>query len=468
MLSTISKIPGTPDHMVAKKIAIIGGGFSGALMAINLVRNGGPKAILIERKPVAGRGLAYSTSHEAHLLNVRASNMSAFPDQPDHFVAWLSSQGTPASDAFVPRALYGQYLSDLLAEAKQAAPERLEICHDEAIDIALASNKDPHEVTIQLKSGTRVNANTAILALGNLPPLTPEGLDPAELGHHYIADPWSADLTQRLGDDDDLLVIGTGLTMVDVVLLLDEYGFKGRITAISRRGLVPRVHGASTTDLPPLAERPKGEITAMLRMVRARSDLIGWRAAIDELRPFTQAIWQAASETQKLRFLRHLRPWWDVHRHRLAPVVAERIEALRGAGRLRVIAGRTQSFRLQQDHVEVSWLPRGSGETKHGTFARVINCTGPQSDPTRTHDQLVLSLVANGLAQADALGLGLAVDSQGHLLSKGDKKNTALLSLGPMTRGTFWEITAVPDIRKQVWDIARRLSNAHWVGGEGL
>lgn len=448
-----------------KRAVIIGGGFSGTLMAVNLVRYEGPRAVLIERNIEVGKGLAYSTAHDAHLLNVRASNMSAFPDQPEHFVRWLSERGWPASNAFVPRALYGEYLSDLLERARRAAPDRVRIVRDEAIGIT-SSAHGPDRIRVKLRSGETVSADTAILALGNLPPLPPDGLDPEKLGECYLADPWSPDLICGQSDDD-ILVIGTGLTMVDVALLLEEHGFSGRLTAISRRGLIPRVHGEGGPHAKRLMERPRGEVSELLRSVRARAETVGWQNAIDELRPFTQAMWLAASEQQKKRFLRHLRPWWDVHRHRLAPVVAERLQHLRASGRLQVIAGLPKLFRPRGDKVEVHWLTRGSTQTGSGMFSRVINCTGPQSDLTRSNDPLLRDLVAKGLARPDQLGLGLAVNEEGRLLDSREQPSR-LYALGPMTRGTFWEITAVPDIRKQVWEIARRLSNAHWVEGTGL
>lgn len=444
------------------RAVIIGGGFSGALMAINLVRHNGPDAVLIERDPRFGRGLAYSTAHAGHLLNVRAANMSALPDEPDHFVRWLACRGHADGSAFVPRAVYGEYLAELLDLARRDAPGRLELVQDEAVGIERGS-----EVQVNLASGRAIRADIAILAQGNLPPLLPHGLDPVTIGDSYIGDPWSPRLTRDLGADDEVLVIGTGLTMVDVALLLDAHGFRGRITALSRRGLLPRPHTEASVKHAPLAERPRGEVTDLLRFVRARAEIVGWHSAIDELRPHTQSMWLAADDAQRRRFLRHLRPWWDVHRHRLAPDVNDSIETLRRAGRLVIECGRTTRFSREGDGVKAEWLPRGSTKPRAKYFARVINCTGPQSNLLHTHDPLLLDLIAKGLAKPDRLGLGLAVDGEGRLLDEASK-HIGIYALGPMTRGMSWEITSVPDIRRQVWDMARRLSNAHWVEGEGL
>lgn len=443
-------------------VAIIGAGFSGTLQAINLLRHHGPRAVLIERRADIGRGVAYSTPHPGHLLNVRAGNMSAYPDEPDHFVDWLAKREHSDGNAFVPRTLYGEYLTELLETAQRNAPDRLEIIAGEARGIDLGEGVDIH-----LTDGRTIRAEAAVLALGNLPPVTPDNLDTGQLSSRYIPDPWSHERIEEIGRHEHVLILGTGLTMIDVVLLLDARGFEGQITAMSRRGLSPRPQSSDSIHRAGLSERPAGELSRLLRSVRLRSGEIGWRAAIDELRPFTQNMWLAASTAQKCRFLRHLRPWWDVHRHRLAPQVAERISELRGQGRLQVVAGRPVSYAVNVGGVEVIWRPRGEDDRRRLEVTRIVNCTGPHSDLMQTQEALLNDLVDRGIAAPDALGLGLRVDGLGRLIDAGGE-STRLFALGPMTRGVFWEITAVPDIRVQTWNLARYLSNAHWVGGEGL
>lgn len=447
----------------SRSVVIIGGGFSGTLQAVNLLRHDGPRAILIERRPEVGVGIAYSTAHPGHLLNVRASNMSAFPDEPDHFVRWLAKQGHSGEGPFVPRALYGRYLADLVEAARRRAPDRFELVRGEAVGMELARG-----VEVALADGRTIAADAAVLALGNLPPALPDNLDPQRLGNRYVGDPWSPAASADLDRNDHVLIVGTGLTMVDVVLLLEAHGFRGPITAISRRGLVPRVQAPGGLAGKGLTERPSGEVSSLLRTVRTRACVIGWHAAIDELRPFTQAMWRAATLAQQQRFLRHLRPWWDVHRHRLAPSVARQIEMMRAEGRLRIVAGRTLGFEPRETDIDVVWRPRGTNATKQLSASRIINCTGPQSDLARTGEALLLALMRQRAAASDAHGLGLSVDVQGRLLDANGRSNPWVFALGPLTRGTFWEITAVPDIRLQTWNLARYLSDAHWVGGEGL
>jgi len=451
-------------HMNAiDSVAIIGGGFSGTLQAINLVRHEGPRAILIEQRPHVGRGVAYSAAHPSHLLNVRAGNMSALPDEPDHFLCWLERRGLSHLGAFVPRIVYGEYLAELLDDARRSSGDRLDIVQGEAISLDAGPG-----ISVRLRDGRRVGADAAVLALGNLPPAVPEGFDPADVGPgNYIADPWATDLASGLSDTDHVVILGTGLTMIDVVLLLDAEGFSGTITALSRRGLVPRRHRLES-HTSPLSERRSGELSALLAAVRQRSRAEGWRAAIDELRPHTQSMWLAATADQRKRFLRHLRPWWDAHRHRIAPDVADRIDQIDAAGRLRIVAGRTICSVSTETGISIDYLPRGGTAPQRLFATRIVNCRGPRTDLARTPHPLLRDLAGRGLVRADPLGLGLAVDRQTRLLDARGHTHPNLFALGPMTRGTFWEITAVPDIRVQTWALARQLSNAHWVAWQGL
>ncbi|MBI0473860.1 FAD-dependent oxidoreductase [Sphingomonas sp. MA1305] len=448
-----------------RHVAIVGAGFSGTLQAINLLRHDGPRATLIERAPVAGLGVAYGAAQPSHLLNVRAGNMSAFPDDPDHFVRWLGGRGmVDAAGTFVPRVTYGAYLRDLLEEARARAGDRLTVVQNDVADIVAADEG----ASVMLADGERIAADAAVLAVGNLPPHDPPGLDPATLSTRYRNDPWAPGLSDGLSDADTVLVIGTGLTMVDVALTLDAQGFGGRIVAVSRRGLLPREHAPPAPNPDRLRERPATVASALVAMVRDRGERIGWRQAVDELRPFTQGMWANASGAERARFLRHLRPWWDVHRHRIAPPVAARLAAMIADGRLHLVAGKTAGFVERPDGVAVTWRPRGSDATEIIVAQRIVNCTGPQGDLARTTEPLLRRLADRGTIRADAARLGIDVDAEARTIAADGAANDWLYALGPMTRGAFWEIVAVPDIRTQTWAVARKLSNAHWVGGEGL
>lgn len=444
-------------------VAIVGGGFSGTLLAVNLLRHDGPRATLIERRRHTARGVAYSAAHPDHLLNVRAENMSALPDDPEHFVRWLEEH-RPGVGGFVPRLVYGDYLDDLLAETMRTSPGRLEVRCAEVEDVALGARG----VTLSLAGGDTLAADSAVLAPGNLPPHTPAGIDPAALPvGSYVTDPWHGDILSGLGPDDRLLVLGTGLTMVDIALLADARGFEGRVVALSRHGLVPRAH-ARGVPATTRSERPAPTASAMIAALRERAAHVDWRAAVDELRPYTQGLWRAMEVAERKRFLRHLRPWWDVHRHRLAPSVAKKIEAMRDSGKLTILAGKVTGAEPDGDGIRLSYRPRHADVPETLSVRRIVNGTGPQGDLTATHEPLLANLRDRGLLRADPLRIGIDVDQEARAIAADGTSSDRLTVIGPMTRGAFWEIVAVPDIRRQAWSVARRLSNAQWVEGEGL
>jgi uncharacterized NAD(P)/FAD-binding protein YdhS len=447
-----------------RRLAIVGGGFSGSLLAINLLRHGGPRAILVERASLAGRGLAYATEHDCHLLNVRAANMSAFAEAPDHFVRWLVDRGLGGPTDFVPRATYGRYIQDML-EAEQAAhPGRLEIIGDEVMTL-----KRGQEFRLTLASGRAIEADGVVLALGNLPPHPPPGLDPAQLpADVYVEDPWRTDIVGGLRTDDKVLLLGTGLTAIDVAVLLQEQGFSGGTFAVSRRGLLPRAHADGIGSPPPLAVPPEPRILAILRQLRSDSSRMNWRHAVDRLRPHSQLLWARLPPPERARFLRHARPWWDVHRHRLAPQVATKVETLIRDGRLETLGARLVSAEAEEaGRVDVRLRGR-DGRLHRLSASRIVNCTGPTGDLRRSREPLLRQLLADGLARPDPLALGLDLDHLGRVRDARGRADPDLWAVGPMARAAFWEITAVPDIRSQVAALARRLAGAHWVGGEGL
>ncbi|MEJ7933020.1 FAD/NAD(P)-binding protein [Sphingobium sp. AN558] len=446
------------DHVV-----IVGGGFSGTLLAINLLTHGARRVTLIERSADRlAKGLAFGGAQPDHILNVRAGNMSAFPDRPTHFVDWLAQRKAGGDTSFATRETYGHYLQSLLAVARLEADDRLGIVQDQAVDVEFRAR----DCVLTLASGRRVEGDMVVLAPGNLPPhdLPPfRDLSPPR----YIREPWAQDIAAGLATGDSVLLLGSGLTAVDCAQTLEASGFGGRIIALSRRGLMPRSHEAAAP-FTPCTDRPGGSCAALVRSLRQRADAIGWRNAVDEIRPFTQDIWRGASPAMRERFLRHLRPYWDVHRHRIAPAVAERIARMTASGKLETLAGKVRKAVPAGDGVMVSWRPRGAAVEQQLRVARVINCTGPLSDLSRTIDPLLGRLAKHGLIRPDAHAIGIDVDGQNRAIARDGTAQDRLLVVGPMTRGAHWEIVAVPDIRRQTWSIARALTSAHWVEAEGL
>jgi uncharacterized NAD(P)/FAD-binding protein YdhS len=250
------------------------------------------------------------------------------------------------------------------------------------------------------------------------------------------------------------LIVGTGLTMVDLVLSLDAAGHRGQMVALSRRGLIPRSH-ADFEPAPVSAEEvPHGSVRELWRWLRRRSAEVGWHAAVDSLRPHSHPLWQSLNLDQQHRFLRHARAWWDVHRHRIAPEVARTIARLIGEGRLEIVGGRVISAREEGDGLMIQFRKRGSGLIDEMQFAYAFNCTGPLQAIGRTKDPLLRSLLDAGRVRPDQLGIGLQVDAR-------SRAGEHLWALGPLAKGRYWEIIAVPDIREQAAvvadDIAREL-----------
>jgi uncharacterized NAD(P)/FAD-binding protein YdhS len=428
-------------------VAIVGGGFSGTMLAAELARRGVP-AILIDGSGRIGHGTAYSTSEPAHVLNVRAEGMSAWADDPEHFVRAFEAEGGDRR-GFAERRLFGRYLKQILEEALATGSVDL-------VDAA-AQKAEPDDDgwTLELSNGKRLSVGALVLANGNQ---EPEPLRVAQAaGDRFVNNPWGAEalaaIEQLAGSSDSALLIGTGLTMVDTVLSLDAAGHRGRIVALSRRGLIPRAH----TDFDPssvgLDQVPGGNVLALWRWLRRTGAQASWRAAVDSLRPHSHALWQGLGPDEQRRFLRHARPWWDVHRHRIAPEVAQTLHRLVGEGRLEIVAGRIVGMRAAPEGIEAAIRRRGRGDDTVMRFAYAFNCTGPLGAIERTRDPLLRGLLDEGLIRPDHLGIGLDVDE--HSRASGSRR---LWALGPLTKGRYWEIVAVPDIRVQAAQVAEDIS----------
>jgi uncharacterized NAD(P)/FAD-binding protein YdhS len=431
-------------------VAVVGAGFSGLLTALNLAAiPDGPRVRLIERSRAFGRGAAYSTANPDHLLNVRVANMSAFPDQPDHFITWLAGrEGWSAHGGFVTRGIYGDYLQDLLRQALETTQaNRLLLEQDEVVDIQSTGAG----WRLRLGLGREITAQAVVLAPGVLKPAPPAGGDPELFNSpRYFADPWSAQLEPDTGD---VLLIGAGLTMVDVAIGLAHPG--RRIWAISRRGLLPRTHAPVATR-PPIS-RPQGSPLDLLKRVRWDAGATDWREAIDDLRPHVMGIWRGWSARERAAFLRHLRPWWDVSRHRLSPSVARQISQMIRGRELTARAGEIVRLTPTREAVEVTWRPRGGQTLRRLSVGAVVNCTGFAGDLDQTEDPLLGRLLARGLIRPDLHRLGIDVDDQARPLGRDGAPAAGFYAVGPLTRGAVWEMTSVPDIRVQAAQTARAI-----------
>jgi len=410
----------------------------------------GPRVLLIERGPRFGRGAAYSSANANHLLNVRGANMSALPDAPGHFLEWLGVDQAEGERVFVTRDRYGAYLQSLLREAAGAAAGRLALEHDDAVDVARTSGG----WSVGLAMGRRVKVDAVVLAIGNLAPPAPEGVAEDVLASdRWVADPWAWAQTNAAASGD-VLLIGSGLTAVDVALSIAENAPNAKILALSRHGLAPRAH-APIHAVAARREPPSGSVREVLRQIRNEGP-DDWRAAIDSLRPHVQDLWRSWGLPERKRFLRHVRPWWEVSRHRLAPQVAAEMNRLSAAGLFEVVSGRLVSLTLAPGGLEAVWKPRGETALRSRRFAMAVNCAGPLSDVARAKDPLIGGLIRAGVASADACRLGLEVDPVSRLVGAGGPAPGAF-AVGPLTRGQVYEMTSVPDIRIQAAHVARAL-----------
>lgn len=453
----------------ARRLGIVGAGFTGTMLAVHLIRlSRSPLRIfLFDRAAVFGKGTAYSTPNAKHLLNVRVANMSAFEADPEHFVRWLEKDKQGKRDphartAFASRGTYGRYLSDTLHVAQQegGGQSTVSTIGTEVTGVRVTSKS----VTLETASGECFDVDHAVLCVGNFPPAlpVPASVLPLKLDR-YVENPWSGEALHGISSGDPVVLIGTGLTMVDVVLELRSRGHAGPLTAVSRRGLLPTAHETVDPYGPFLApDALPGTVLELVRKVRqevrkAAARNVDWRSVIDALRPQTAAQWRNLPLDERRRFLRHVRPYWEVHRHRMAPSVAAEIAALRGAGQLVVVAGRIMRVVSQDRSLSIGVRRRADGGLEHLEGAWLVNCSGPQLDYERMQDPLVRFLMDSGLARPDPLQLGLDVDDDFRLLGRNGIAAANLSALGPPIRGNLWETTAVPDIRKQCEKLACNL-----------
>jgi uncharacterized NAD(P)/FAD-binding protein YdhS len=438
---------------------IIGGGASGVMLAYQLLHHPASdfRVTLIEMRPDIGRGLAYHTNNPEHRLNVCAADMSALPNQPDHFWKWLSARHadlllSPDPYCFVPRRIYGDYLAGLIEPIRADGNEsrRLAVVQGECVEISEGKTS----VAVALASSARYVGDIAILATGN------ETTVPKSA---YKTDPWRSPRSASVDRTATILILGTGLTMVDYVLSLLMNGHQGPILAMSRRGLMPQVHRRVDTVHLEEADIPFGASAyRLLRWLRQRTaaHVAGggdWRGMIDAIRPFTQRLWQELPLNSKRRFLEHARAWWDMHRHRMAPEIGVRIAEALAADRLRLMAGKVTSIEPNADGMLVRYRRRGQPEIVSIKAGAIVDCTGIVKDPRTSANPVVRSLFDQGLARADPLHISIETEMNCAIVDRDGSPSRRLFAVGPVTRATFWEIVAIPDIRNQCARLATRL-----------
>ncbi|HET6396168.1 MAG TPA: FAD/NAD(P)-binding protein [Pseudoxanthomonas sp.] len=448
------------------RITIIGAGFSGSVLATELARvaPAGVDLCLVGTPEDYGRGVAYGEARPEHLLNVRARDMGATQDHPGEFARWLHLSRR-AEESFLPRLAYGEYLHSRLRSAIQVSLAAFSQIQQEAV----AVEREGGAFRVLLADGSDFLSDRVVLAVGALPPQRLQGVGPRLLvDPGYVAWPWQRslqgeDALRRVPPQARVLVVGTGLTMADTVVTLLRRGHQGPITAISRRGLLPRPHLAEpgpSIALPPavLHALNGGDVRQLLRALRNLAPVVpDWRALVDALRPYLQGYWKTLPDDQRARFLRHLRPYWEVVRHRIAPSLHEELEQLQAQGRLRVRAARLLRARRGPSAVEVVLRERGQAHAVAEQYDVLVRATGLDTDIERTSHPLVGQLRDAGLVSADPHGLGLRANGALEVLDRHGAPVRGLYCLGPLLRGLLWEITAVPELRVAARQLAGQL-----------
>jgi uncharacterized NAD(P)/FAD-binding protein YdhS len=454
--------------MTGPTVAVIGAGASGTLMAAQLLRRGEPglRIVLIERSGAFGPGVAYSSTLDAHRLNVAAAQMAALPKDPQSFFRWSRGRdGETHPYDFLPRRLFGEYLVDLLDDCERQAGGvvTLERRTDEVVSFVPVRD-DARRRRLMLRSGGSIDVDQVVLALGNSSPGAPAGLPHAiAASAHFLADPWAPGALAASRSDQTVLLLGTGLTMVDVAL---ELGVSGGPTmyAISRSGLLPQAHrprpaipGQALRDA--AAPESLDELISLLTDEVAAAEERGedWRPLVDSLRPVANEFWEGLDADEQARFHREYARLWSIHRHRMAPQVGTALHRLVEKGRLRVRSATLKGATVRDGKVDVD-LEGGGGEPVRFRVDRIINCTGPLHDPDRISAPLVRDLVEQGSVRSNALGVGFDTDRTGMIIDRSGHGLPGVYAIGPLRDGGLFETTAVPEIGQQARALATELT----------
>ena len=453
-------------------IAIIGAGFCGTTLAVHLLRRPPTtplQVVLVNRSGLLARGVAYGTRTAAHVLNVPAARMGALPGDEGGFLEFAQRQDPRVqAGSFVSRRLYGDYLEWLLSNAAVQAGSGLRF----RAMVGDVNRIVPQQrgARIVLANGDALDADRVVLSMGHYAPADPP-IAPEQRGFYssprYVRDPWRPDALWVVRPDQPVLLVGTGLTMLDIVLDLRDRGHRAPIYALSRRGLMPQAHRDLET--PPvydarLPQRMLARPTARNYLRATRAAIAAharqggdWRDIVGGLRADTPALWQALPPDERRRFMRHARAYWETHRHRCAPELGQRLQDEVSAGGLQLIAGRVTAYEEAPDTVRVQFRRRGAVRAESLGVGTVINCTGPDSDTRQLRDPLLGGLREDGLLLPDRMGLGFEIDERYALRERGGAPSRWLHYVGPFLKHRDWEATAVPELRQHVARLAQVL-----------
>lgn len=442
-------------------VAVVGSGFSGVAIAWQLLGHlpTGSTISMINGSGRFARGLAYGTHSPDHLLNVPAARMSLDPGQPTHFVDWLRRDDAAIDGhEFVSRQRYGDYL-------QSALEERCADCTGVELRQQVARVEDCRPAAdgwqLSFADGTVAHFKAVILALGHLAPRHPHPALADLPG--YVCDPWADNALQDLRPDAPVALIGSGLTMLDVLITLRARGHRGHVLALSRRGLLPQGHRRNEGPPRPWAlnsamvsSQPLRTLLRLFRAELARAQQVGvdWRDVWAAFRAQTPKAWGSLDAWGRSQFLRHLLPYWDVHRHRAAPDARAALDEDLADGRMRQAAGRVVHVQRVEGGLRLNWRARGTTEVQHFDASHVVNCSGPSSVIDAGSSPLLWRLQQTGRLLPCPHGLGLQVDDGYRIRDASGRGQAQLYYLGPHLRAQLWEATAVPELREHAATLA--------------
>lgn len=455
-------------------VGIIGGGFCGMMSAVRLLRSGvAMHLVIINSGYPFVKGIAYSAHTEKYLLNVRAINMSAFDEEPQHFLDWLHTQHNYKhiarnilANVYVPRRVYGKYLGMVWQQAitNKPANTTVELIHQKATDILPAQN----QYNILLDNGNTVTTTFVVLATGNTAPreLSVPNRNVLQ-SPQYFANPWAEACVTNVANLKSILIAGNGLTMIDTMQGLRENQFKGNIYTLSPNGfsLLPHkynllVYEKLVEELPatPTLSQVFSLVHKHTKALKAVG--IGAHLVIDSLRPYTQKLWQTFSLDEKRRFLKKLSHKWTILRHRLPLHIFEEVQQQRIIGQMITFAGTVQDIMQTADQLTVTIFNRVAKANEQIIVDRIINCTGPEVNVCRSANELLRNLSAQGIIRPDALQLGIDADAAtGAVVNMHGKISTTMFTIGGNLKGVLWESTAVPDLRVQARKLASHITS---------
>jgi uncharacterized NAD(P)/FAD-binding protein YdhS len=450
------------------KILIIGGGLSGTLLALNFIRKSisALEVIILEKNiDFINRGIAYQTMFDLQPLNVPVSKMSLYSDKPNHFFDWLGSKKEHYNSilpefeggTFVPRRIYGDYIESVFKEeVKNNNNVKIIVKHESALNIVQIDNKLKVETT-----NDSYLVDDVVIAIGNFPPSDIPAITKFSLTNHpsYKSNPWQTNIFEKIDTNSNVLIIGAGLTMLDMLIKLNNLGHKGKILVISRNGFIPQKHNIVKPYVLQFPEFMPKDLIAVNRWFRneikkAKADGYDWRAVIDALRDKTSEIWANFSEFDKELFLKKLRPFWEVHRHRMPQKTSDLVEKLIKEGQLEIKAAEITHIQSNEESLCVSYQDKKSKANLQFDTDLILNCTGPENNLRKINNPLVINLVEKGLIVPDIFNLGIKNGEKGHIINKENNEITNIYTIGSLRKGRLWESTALKELREQAEEIA--------------